>query len=118
VRLAVMLRDRGAQVDDVVAYRTYEAPEGSRRLLREAMGGGSISAVVFTSGSTVRGLVGLGRDVMNDVLSIPSICIGPETAAEAAAAGFRILAISPSPSAAAIAATTARALALVPQEIA
>ena len=82
------------------------------------MAGGSISAVVFTSGSTVRGLVTLGRDVMTDVLAIPSICLGPETAAEAAAAGFRILAISSSPSAAAIAATTAGVLALVPQEIA
>jgi hydroxymethylbilane synthase len=116
-RLAVTLRDRGAQVDDVIGYRTHEAPAGSRRLLHEAMAG-SISAVVFTSGSTVRGLVTLGHDVMTDVLAIPSICIGPETAAEAAAAGFRILAISPSPSPATIAATTAGALALVPQEIA
>jgi uroporphyrinogen-III synthase len=60
----------------------------------------------------------LARDGATDLLTIPSVCIGPETAADAAAAGFRTLAVSPSPSAAALATTTARALALVPQEIA
>jgi uroporphyrinogen-III synthase len=115
--LAVALRARGAEVDDVVAYRTREAPESSRRLLRQAAAGGAIAAVVFTSGSTVRGLVTLGRDESIDVLSIPSVCIGPETADEARAAGFRILAVSPIPDSAALAAATARALALQPQEI-
>jgi uroporphyrinogen-III synthase len=78
---------------------------------------GPIAAVVFTSGSTVRGLVALGRDESIDVLSIPSVCIGPETADEARAAGFRILAVSPTPHSAALAAATTRALALQPREI-
>lgn len=115
--LALALRARGAEVDDVVAYRTREAPESSRRLLREATAEGAIAVVVFTSGSTVRGLVALGRDESIDVLSIPSVCIGPETADEARAAGFRILAVSPTPDSAALAATTARALAPQPVEI-
>jgi uroporphyrinogen-III synthase len=109
--LVFRLRARGAEADDVVAYRTREAPESSRRLLGEAMTGGSIAAVAFTSGSTVRGLVALGRVVSIDVIAIPAICIGPETADEARAAGFRILAISATPESAALAATSAIALA-------
>jgi uroporphyrinogen-III synthase len=116
--LAVSLRARGAEVDDVIAYRTREAPERSRLLLRAAAADGAIAAAVFTSGSTVRGLVSLGRVESIDVLSMPAVCIGPETADEARAAGFQILAISPAPDAQALAAATARALALAPQEIA
>jgi hydroxymethylbilane synthase len=115
--LAVALYARGAEVDDVVAYRTREAPESSRVLLRRALSDGPIAAVAFTSGSTVRGLVALGRDESIDVTSMPCVCIGPTTAEEAEAAGFRILAISATPNSAALAAATARALAHQPQEI-
>lgn len=116
-RLAVALRDRGAEVDDVVAYRTREAPESSRSLLRRVMGEGPITAVVFTSGSTVRGLVALGRAESIDVRSLPCICIGPETATVARAAGFRVLVVSPTPESAALALAAADALALQPQEV-
>jgi hydroxymethylbilane synthase len=116
--LAAAVRARGAEVDDVVAYRTREAPESSRRLLRLATAEGALAAVVFTSGSTVRGLVALGRDESIDVVSIPSVCIGPETAEVARAGGFQILDVAPAPDSAALAAATARALALQPQEIA
>ncbi len=115
--LAVALRARRAEVDDVVAYRTREAPEASRPLFRLAMTEGDPAAVVFTSGSTVRGLVALGRDESIDVISIPSVCIGPETADRARAAGFQVLATSDAPDASELAATTAHALALQPQEI-
>jgi hydroxymethylbilane synthase len=115
--LAFALRARGAKVDDVIAYRTREAPESSRRLLRQATAGGAIAAVAFTSGSTVRGLVALGRDESIDVLSMPCVCIGPETADQARSAGFRILSVAPTPDSTALAAATARALALQPQEI-
>jgi hydroxymethylbilane synthase len=116
--LATTLRARGADVDDVVAYRTHEAPEGSRLLLRRARAGSAIDAVVFTSGSSVRGLVALGQAESIDVRSIPAVCIGPETADVARAAGFRILAVSPTRDSAALALTTARALSMKPQEIA
>jgi uroporphyrinogen-III synthase len=109
--LVFRLRARGAEVDEVIAYKTSEAPQASRRLLAEVMTRGPIAAVVFTSGSTVRGLVALGRLEFIDVLAIPSICIGPETADEARAAGFRILAISATPEAEVLAATSAIALA-------
>ena len=116
--LAVALRARGAEVDDVIAYWTREAPASSRALLRFAVADGPIEAVIFTSGSTVRGLLSLGQLDTIDVRSLPAVCIGPETADEALAAGFRILAISPTPDAAALAAATADAIALQPQETA
>lgn len=115
--LAVALRARGADVDDVVAYRTLEAPENSRALLRTAAAGGPIAAAVVTSGSTVRGLVALGRVESIDVRAIPAVCIGPGTADEARAAGFRILAVAPTPNSAALAVATAEALARQPQEM-
>ncbi|HEY3163948.1 MAG TPA: hydroxymethylbilane synthase [Candidatus Limnocylindrales bacterium] len=115
--LVVGLRARGAEVDDVVAYRTREAPESSRGLIRHATAAGPIAAVVFTSGSTVRGLLALGQADSIEVRSLPAVCIGPETAGEARAAGFLVLAVSPTPDSAALATTTARVLALQPAEI-
>jgi uroporphyrinogen-III synthase len=114
--LAVSLRARGAEVDDVIAYRTREAPESSRERLRTATADGPIAAAVFTSGSTVRGLVSLGKAESIDVRSYPAVCIGPETADEARTAGFRILAVAPTPDSAALAAATASALARQPEE--
>ena len=114
--LAVALRARGAEVDDVIAYRTREAPESSRGLLRTATAGGPIAAAVFTSGSTVRGLVSLAKAESIDVRSFPAVCIGPETADEARSAGFRILATAPTPDATALAAAAATALARQPEE--
>jgi hydroxymethylbilane synthase len=114
--LALALRARGAEVDDVIAYRTHEAPESSGALLRSATADGYVAAAVFTSGSTVRGLVSLGQDESIDVHSFPAVCMGPETADEARSAGFRILAIAPTPDATALAAATATALARQPEE--
>jgi hydroxymethylbilane synthase len=116
--LATTLRARGADVDDVLAYRTHEAPEGSRLLLRQATARSGIDAVLFTSGSSVRGLVALGQAESIDVRSMPAVCIGPETADVARAAGFQVLAVSPTRDSAALALTTARAVSLKPQEIA
>jgi hydroxymethylbilane synthase len=113
--LAVALRARGAEVDDVIAYRTREAPASSRELLRTATADGPIAAVAFTSGSTVRGLLSLGQAESIDVRSFPAVCIGPETADDARAAGFRILAVAPTPDSAALAAVTATALARKPE---
>lgn len=114
--LAVALRARGAEVDDVIAYRTREAPESSGGLLRTATADGPIAAAVFTSGSTVRGLVSLGDHESIDVRSFPAVCIGPETADEARSAGFQILAVAPTPDATALAAAAATALAPQPEE--
>lgn len=115
-RLAVALGGRGAAVDDVIGYCTREAPETSRTLLRTALNHGPIAGAVLTSGSTVRGLLSLGRQESIDVRTFPAVCIGPETAREAREAGFQVLAVSPTPDSAALAAATVRALAHQQQE--
>jgi uroporphyrinogen-III synthase len=112
------LRARRVEVDDVVAYRTVEAPDASRPLVRRAIEAGRVDAVLFTSGSTVRGLVALAAaESIDDVTALPAICIGPETALEARRLGFHVLAEAPSRGAQALASATARALAAQPQEI-
>jgi hydroxymethylbilane synthase len=114
--LGLALGARGAIVDDVVAYRTFEAQDTSERLLRTALGEGPIAAVIFTSGSTVRGLVSIAtsQGIELDVIRIPAVCIGPRTAAEARAAGFKVIGISSMPEPAALAATAAEALKVGP----
>jgi uroporphyrinogen-III synthase len=87
-------------------------------MLRTAVTDGSIAAVVFTSGSTVRGLLSLGQAESIDVRAFPAVCIGTETADEARRAGFRILAVSPIPTSAALAAATVNALVRQLQETA
>jgi hydroxymethylbilane synthase len=106
-RLADALRGRGAVVDDVVGYRTIEAPLTSRALLRDALTEGPIGAVLLASGSAARGLRELARVEGLEIRAIPAICIGPETARVAAEAGFRVAAISPAPDPATIAAAVA-----------
>jgi uroporphyrinogen-III synthase len=76
-------------VDDVAAYHTVEAPEGARRPLRALFAGGGVDAIVFTSGSTVRGLLALLPPAeRRTALRTPACCIGPSTAAVARDAGF------------------------------
>ncbi len=109
--LAERLRAKGVIVDDVIGYRTHEAPATSRPLLRRALEAGPIDAIVFSSGSTVRGLATLAAAEALAIDAIPAICAGPRTAGAARAAGFAILAESARPEAAAIARATAEALA-------
>ncbi len=109
-RLPDRLRARQADVDEVVAYRTHEAPEGSAALLADALTSAPIDAILFTSGSTVGGLVALAAEAGLEVTSIPSICIGSETSAAARRAGFTVAAEAPAPDIATLVATTAFAL--------
>jgi uroporphyrinogen-III synthase len=111
-RLADALRSRGAVVEDVVAYRTVEAPATSRRLLREALAPGLPAAVVFTSGSTVRGLLTLAASMTVDPRSIPAVAIGPATDRAARDAGFTVIATATSPEPRAVASAAVAALGL------
>ena len=111
-RLPEALRARGAEVDEVVAYRTEVAPDASRQLLHEALDGDRIDVVLFTSGSTVRGLLALGGPERSaELTDIPAICLGPETTAAARRAGFNVIATSPLRASSALAAQTAELLA-------
>jgi len=109
--LVEILAERGAQVTDVVAYETDEAPEASRPLLAAALDDGPIDAVILTSGSTARGLLTLAGDAARArMLATPIIAAGASTAAAARAAGYQTVITAPSPAALELAAFTAGAL--------
>ena len=85
---------RGALVEEVVAYRTLEAPAASRDPLRAALQA-DLDGVTFTSSSTVRGLLRLASAVdRGRARSLPAFCIGPVTAATARRAGFHVAAVA------------------------
>jgi uroporphyrinogen III methyltransferase/synthase len=82
--LAEELRDAGATVTEVVAYRTVVGgaeQEGSQDIYRMLLDH-QIDAVTFTSASTVRNFVSiLGQDQAADLLRGTVVaCIGPVTA--------------------------------------
>ena len=80
------LVELGWQVDDVTAYRTVRAAPPPAET-REALKGGGFDAVLFTSSSTVRNLVGIaGKPHDTTVLA----CIGPQTAKTADELGLRV----------------------------
>jgi len=85
--LPAALESRGAEVHAIDAYRTAEGPETSRAPLGEVLAGG-IDAVVFTSGSTVRGFVRLAGDPARALRDVVTVAIGPVTAAAAREAGI------------------------------
>ena len=79
----------GLSVDDIPLYRTvYETHPFLQEKIREMLENGEIDAVTFTSASTVRGFTGVIKDV--DYGKIRAVCIGEQTAAEAAEHGMKI----------------------------
>ncbi|MEJ3743257.1 uroporphyrinogen-III synthase [Actinomycetes bacterium KLBMP 9797] len=84
--LAAGLIERGWEVDDVTAYRTVRAappPEEIRNSIKQ----GGFDAVLFTSSSTVRNLVGIaGKPHTRTVVAV----IGPKTAETATEFGLRV----------------------------
>lgn len=89
--IGTVLRARGAVVDDVIAYRTIEAPPESVPLLLDAFADG-VDAVVLASASAARGLVTLAgaAGIGTRLLEVPVVAIGPVTAEAASAAGLRV----------------------------
>ena len=97
--LAVGLRQKGATVDEIAAYRTV--PGSGARELAGRLRAGSLDAITFTSSSTVRYLLdglaesGLGRHEACALLNSAAIlCIGPITAATAREQGLRVDAVA------------------------
>lgn len=101
------LRRRGAVVEEIQAYRTLEAPAESAGPLRAALSDPDLAAVVFASGSAVRGFITLGGDAR-----VRAITIGPRTTAEAQRHGFQVLAEAKAQTAEALAAAVIGALPL------
>jgi uroporphyrinogen III methyltransferase/synthase len=92
--LVAGLLDLGWEVDDVTAYRTVRATPPPAPT-REAIKSGKFDAVVFTSSSTVRNLVGIaGKPHTSTVIAV----IGPATAKTAEEHGLRVDVLAPSPS--------------------
>lgn len=92
--LAAGLSDLGWEVDDVTAYRTVRAAPPPAET-REAIKTGKYDAVVFTSSSTVRNLVGIaGKPHAVSIIC----CIGPQTAKTAKEHGLRVDVMAPEPS--------------------
>lgn len=80
------LIDLGWEVDDVVAYRTVRAAPPSAEI-RDMIKSGGFDAVCFTSGSTVKNLVGIaGKPHSRTIIA----CIGPMAAATAREYGLRV----------------------------
>ena len=92
--LVAGLIELGWEVDDVTAYRTVRATPPPAPT-REAIKTGKFDAVVFTSSSTVRNLVGIaGKPHPSTVIAV----IGPATAKTAEEHGLRVDVLAPTPS--------------------
>jgi uroporphyrinogen III methyltransferase/synthase len=92
--LVAGLIDLGWEVDDVTAYRTVRAAPPPAPT-REAIKTGKFDAVMFTSSSTVRNLVGIaGKPHTSTIIA----CIGPATAKTAEEHGLRVDVLAESPS--------------------
>jgi uroporphyrinogen III methyltransferase/synthase len=101
------LRERGATVEEVVAYRTVEGPAASAAQLHAALADPELSAAVFASGSAVRGFVELGGS-----RRLPAVTIGPRTTASAQELGFVVIAEADTQDVAGLSEAVARALPL------
>jgi uroporphyrinogen III methyltransferase / synthase len=97
--LSAGLLELGWAVDDVTAYRTVRAAPPAAEV-REAIKTGGFDAVLFTSSSTVRNLVGIaGKPHTSSIIAV----IGPATAKTAEELGLRVDVMAQEPSAAALA---------------
>ena len=93
--LVARLNELGWETEDVTAYRTVRAAPPPAPI-REAIKGGGFDAVLFTSSSTVRNLIGIaGKPHAVTVIAV----IGPQTAKTAAEFGLRVDVTAPKPSA-------------------
>jgi uroporphyrinogen III methyltransferase / synthase len=96
--LVARLTELGWEAEDVTAYRTVRAAPPPAPV-REAIKGGGFDAVLFTSSSTVRNLIGIaGKPHAVTMIAV----IGPQTARTAAEFGLRVDVQAPRPSATAL----------------
>jgi len=96
------MRRRGAEVDEVVIYRTV-TPEKGAEALNEMMAEAKPDVIFFASPSAIDGILAMaGRrargasavaegmaDKERRILDIPAVCIGPTTARAAEETGFK-----------------------------
>jgi uroporphyrinogen III methyltransferase/synthase len=93
------LTELGWECDDVTAYRTVRAAPPPEEI-RVAIKGGGFDAVLFTSSSTVRNLIGIaGKPHKETVIAV----IGPQTEKTAEEYGLRVHVMAEKPSVTALA---------------
>src|SRR5947207_924938 len=81
------LREIGAEVDVIEAYRSVLDGQGAERLAR-AIEAGKLDLATFTSGSAVRGYVdAIGEDL---AVQVPAASIGPQTSDALREAGIEV----------------------------
>jgi uroporphyrinogen-III synthase len=90
--LADGLRLRGAEVDEIAAYRTVIQPAEPEMVRRALLSAERVDAITFTSSSTARGLLqgleALGLDPREALRGVALAAIGPITAATLREAGL------------------------------
>ncbi|MFC0040515.1 uroporphyrinogen-III synthase [Actinomadura rayongensis] len=97
--LIARLTQLGWECEDVTAYRTVRAAPPPAPI-REAIKGGGFDAVLFTSSSTVKNLIGIAGKPHNvTVIAV----IGPQTAKTAEEYGLRVDVMAERPSVSALA---------------
>ncbi|MDP2728358.1 MAG: uroporphyrinogen-III synthase, partial [Dehalococcoidia bacterium] len=95
--LAVGLREKGAVVDEVAAYRTVPAASQAGSV-RQRLAAGEIDVVTFTSSSTVRNFLALleqgtgnkEEEVLGLLRGVKIACIGPITSQTAREMGLQV----------------------------
>jgi uroporphyrinogen-III synthase len=103
--LPTALRARGAIVEELTAYETVEGPAAAAAGVMSAVSLPDLAAIVFASGSAVRGYVKLGGRT-----DLPAITIGPRTAAVARESGFGVVVEAATPNVRDLAAAVVRAI--------
>jgi len=83
------VRELGAEVHEIAAYRTVAEPEAMAQARRMLLAG-DIHVTTFTSSSAVSNLVAAFQGDPAAINSGKVACIGPETAETAAKAGLRV----------------------------
>jgi uroporphyrinogen-III synthase len=95
--LPAALRDRGAAVDEIVAYRTAPRTEPAPQVADD-LARGQIDAIVLSSPSSVRGLTSACGRSPSDYATTRLVAIGPTTAAAIAEVGLPVAAQAAEPS--------------------
>lgn len=116
------LRDAGATVDEVDAYRTVEGSAANAGALRDALADADLQAIVLCSGSAVRGLLSLSTgseaaEVDPRVAATALVSIGPSTSAVIRESGLVVAVEASRPSVDGLV-SAVRQLAQLPQEVA
>ena len=87
--LARGIRELGAEVHEIAAYRTVPQPEAMAQA-RWVLLSGKIDVITFTSSSTVSNLVAVFNKELPAINRAKVACIGPKTAETAAKAGLKV----------------------------